>query len=223
MKISNGVNNQKLNNILKDPDTNWKYIAIVAIVGLVVLTGILAYQNFWPDDQEISLTETLETPEQSEAPTDWKIYTNEEYGFEVSYPENIFQLDKNRAMLLHTLRGFHKYSQKDGSDGGLAKDISITFEKDITRCDEAEQWFPSLAESFEFKNANGLKYLTGAEGEGVVYYCIKNKAGETIFLVERSFLSEAYSLDLSDQKDYITSQAQLMLFNQILSTFKFLE
>jgi len=87
------MNNQKLNNILKDPNTNWKYVAIVAVVGLVALSGILVYQNFWPIEQDISLIETPpieketpETPEQPQVMTDWKTYTNQKYGFEFGYP-----------------------------------------------------------------------------------------------------------------------------------------
>jgi hypothetical protein len=34
---------QKLNNLLKDPRTNWVYVAIVAIVALVAIVAILSY------------------------------------------------------------------------------------------------------------------------------------------------------------------------------------
>jgi len=109
------VNNQKLNNVLipnevrnqgsaskasrffKDPNTNWKYIAIVVVVGLVALTGILAYQNFCPTSEEIVLLETPgektpeetpEAPEQPQISASWKTYKNEEYGFEVIIPDS---------------------------------------------------------------------------------------------------------------------------------------
>lgn len=35
--------NEKLNNLFKDPKTNWGYMAIVAIVALVAIVGILNY------------------------------------------------------------------------------------------------------------------------------------------------------------------------------------
>ena len=93
------MNNQKLNNILKDPNTNWKYIAIVAVVGLVALAGVLAYQRgfitksiplpgFLTTEKETP-EKTLEIPEQPEIPTDWKTYTNDIYGFEFKYPPGI--------------------------------------------------------------------------------------------------------------------------------------
>jgi len=61
------MNNQKLNNILKDPNTNWKYIAIVAVVGLIALSGILVYQHFWPSPVQLLETPMTEqeTPEET--------------------------------------------------------------------------------------------------------------------------------------------------------------
>ena len=118
MQISNGVNNQKLNNILKDPNTNWKYIAIVAVVGLVAVSGILVYQNLGFINKSVPLPaflateketpeETLEMPGQSQVPTDWEIYTNNEYGFEIKYPkstrvvlENILLENKDLVLIM---------------------------------------------------------------------------------------------------------------------------
>ena len=84
------MNNEKLNDIFEDPNTNWKYVAVVAFVGLVALSGILTYKNFFPVEQGISLPvqEILETSEQPEVPSDWKIYKSEKYGLEAKYPKD---------------------------------------------------------------------------------------------------------------------------------------
>ena len=113
---------------------------------------------------------------------------------------------------------------KDGSDLGLAKDISIIFKKENEKgCNwlETGLGLKSLGVPFIFKNIKGVKYETGAEGEGVIYYCVKNKENKNIFLIERWFLNNSYSTELAKQKDYINNQKQEEVFNQILSTFKF--
>lgn len=48
------MNNQKLRNLVGDPNTNWKYVTVVVTIGLVAISGILVCQNFWPARQEIS-------------------------------------------------------------------------------------------------------------------------------------------------------------------------
>jgi len=66
--------------------TNIKYLLIVIILAAVVGGGIL----WCASKQEVSLTEFPEVkkPEKTEDETaDWKIYTNEEYGFELKYPK----------------------------------------------------------------------------------------------------------------------------------------
>jgi hypothetical protein len=120
------------------------------------------------------------------------------------------------------LKKFHKYSAKDGSDLGLAKDIIISFQRDLAKCSEMRD-FGISAESFEFKNITGLKYETGAEGEGVIYYCAQNDKNEDIFLIERWFLGESYSTELPEQEDFISLSEQEKLFDQIISTFEFIE
>lgn len=48
--------NQKLNNLLKDPRTNWKYILIVIILAAIVGGGILGYL-YWLSRQEVAVPE----------------------------------------------------------------------------------------------------------------------------------------------------------------------
>lgn len=192
-------------------------VVVFLVAGYLYLTGKTKFNNELVEVEEIAETTKTET-------ADWKTYRNEEYGFEVEYPTNIFHLDKNTNTLSHTLKNFHKYSMKDGSDLGLANDISIIFKKENEKgCNwlETGLGLKSLGIPFEFKNTKGIKYETGAEGEGIIYYCVKNKNNQNIFLIERWFLNDSYSTELSKQNDYIDGEKQEELFNQILNTFKF--
>lgn len=154
----------------------------------------------------------------------WQTYQNSKLGFEVKYPNNIFKLDSNNNTLSHTLQNFHKSSAKDGSDLGLAKDIALTFYKKSDHgCDwlENELNIKSLGVPFDFKLIKGIRYETGAEGEGIIYYCVKDNQNKNIFEIQRVFLNESYSTDLPKQKDFIPSAEQESVTNQILQTFKF--
>ncbi|MBU0999118.1 hypothetical protein KKG24_02295 [Patescibacteria group bacterium] len=72
-----------ISNIIKDPNTNWKYLLIVFILGVLAGGGILA----WQSGSLPSLTSPTPTPTPTppvDETADWKVYRNEEYGFEVS-------------------------------------------------------------------------------------------------------------------------------------------
>ena len=142
-------------------------------------------------------------------------------GFSVQYPEDKLVLDREKATLTHTLKNFHKLSLKDGTDLGLAEDIKIVFKKDVSECDNADSILAGSGMPFSKGELSGIKYEMGAEGEGIVLFCVKNSENKNIFVVERYFLSEGWSAELVNQPDFISSPQQEEITDQILSSFKF--
>jgi len=188
---------------------------------MVVLTiggAIFMLNDIQKTSAEIAdLTKDIHTASQAQNTN--KTFTSQD--FTVSYPEDILVPDAANATLTHTLKTFHKISLKDGSDLGLAQDIKIVFKKDITECDNADSVLAGSGTVFQAGDLSGLKYEMGAEGEGIVLYCARDSQGKNIFVVERYFLSEAWSTELPKQADFIPLAQQEQITNQILSSFKF--
>jgi len=73
---------------------NWKYILIVLILAVIVGGGILSYLRYL--NKEISSLSKFpeikkpEKPKIEEETANWKTYRNEEYGFEIKYPNALY-------------------------------------------------------------------------------------------------------------------------------------
>ena len=61
-------------------------IVIVIVLAVLLVGGVLAYQYWWAAKEgETIPSETEGTKDET---ADWKTYRNEEYGFEIKYPQN---------------------------------------------------------------------------------------------------------------------------------------
>ncbi|MEK6886195.1 MAG: GerMN domain-containing protein [Nanoarchaeota archaeon] len=207
------------NSVSIPPKKSKKLLILVALIIVVLMSGAgwFAWRSQIIKNAPKDLEQNVVSQES------WKTYTNSQYGFEVKYPTSVFMFDEVNLTLVHKLKNFHSYSAKDGSDLGLATDISLTFKPGPVTCDYLENTLKiqSLGVQFTLGNIKGVSYEMGAEGEGIVDYCIKNNENKNIFAIERKFLNESYGTELSKQSDYIPSVEQVKLAEQILSTFKF--
>lgn len=77
------MNNQKIKDILKDPNTNWKHIMIVVILALLIVSGILICVL---TEKEIEIP-IIKLPEGMSETTGWKIYSNQIYHVALKYPK----------------------------------------------------------------------------------------------------------------------------------------
>lgn len=210
-------------------------LLLIIIAALLAGGGYLYIQNQTLSEDVKTDTQATSTPPakvvNNQAPkAGWKIYADPVLGFEVGYPVDVFKLDESKHSLAHTLKNFHIESAKDGSDLGLGKDIELTFNSEVLAasenakgCDYLEKILDlnSIGMPFSFAHIKGVKYEMGAEGEGVIVYCVKNAQNQNIFVISRRYLHEIYSTILPSQPDFIPFEQQEKIVSQVLNSFKF--
>ncbi len=152
---------------------------------------------------------------------DWKTYSNETIGMDIMYPDTLFKIDEENDELYHQMQAFKLKSLEDGTEGELAKDMQISLNQEVEQdCEYLAENVKSTGVEFVFQNIKGIKYDVGAEGSGVVTYCIQDNKGKDIALIRRFYINETYAAELATQNDYINSQAQGQLFDLMLQTVK---
>jgi len=191
--------NKKIFNLVKISDI------IIALVIIAIVIFVWQYKNIFKP--KVS----------SQNPNGWPVFENSVDKFQVAYPSDIFAIDKNLNKIYHQLKTFHKKSFKDGSDLGPAQDMVIIFKKTVQQCNDMEKVLKPLSQPFVIGKQKGLKYEMGAEGEGIIYYCLQNNENKNIFLVERYFLNEGYG-NIAKEADFLSSKQQEEVFNKILET-----
>ena len=94
--------------------TNWKFIAIVAVLAVIIGGGILWYA----ERQKDLFTEFPETEIFEDKVADWRVYRNEKYNYEFKYPGNYrvaHSIMEKRALEDETIRDEYReeYSTED--------------------------------------------------------------------------------------------------------------
>ncbi len=152
---------------------------------------------------------------------DWKTYSNEDLSMDIMYPDTLFKVDTENNELYHQMQAFKLKNTEDSADSEFAKDMQISFSQETDQnCDYLKENMGDIGTEFVFQNVKGVKYDVGAEGRGVVTYCIKDNKAKDIAIIRRFYINETYSPELTQQADYINSQAQGQLFDLMLQTVK---
>jgi len=223
--------------------TNIKYILIVIILAAIAGGGILGYMQWWTTRQEEKLTEFPELkilPKILDETADWKIYENKEYNFAIDYPKSWYAYP-NQFGGLEEIATFSetKYKQyygtedhkKIGENYGIVHIEYIKnndLEKQIENIDKLIKALGRgpiskiETSSVEEINVDGIKgYKISFSGKGYmldedftnIFYLILHKNNEGTLKFEGIFAG-------NNKEEY---EKYAELFNQMLSTFKFIE
>lgn len=84
----------KLNNLLKDPNTNWKYIVLVVVLVLLIFVGMTVCGDWQFLSEKIQIPE-IKLPERKieNETANWQTYKNMNFGISIKYP-NDFKFDE---------------------------------------------------------------------------------------------------------------------------------
>jgi phage shock protein PspC (stress-responsive transcriptional regulator) len=196
--------------LLTKGKTNWKYILIVAILALIVGGGILVYLRYF--NKEISSLAKFpeikkpEKPKIEEETTNWKTYRNERNRFEIKYPNN---WTVKSYELAGTCPGCADLYEFEPSSIKITIGGSMTWE--VAKIN-LEQGIDGKSEDIVIAGLNGIK----KEGKATKFsgYTLEGVEVKEIILNGGSIGTIFHFFTTKEDEKY---------FDQMLSTFRFLE
>jgi len=206
-----------MNNILnklKNSDTNWKYVLIIVFLAFLAGGTIFGYQWWLKVKSPLSISDSLTiTPthlfNNSKETLDWKTYRNEEYGFEIKYPADFVPHELSHEGVLFRI----SFWDKDCSIECGSIEISIR--------DREGKSFQQIKEE--------------VEGIYSSLYSEDITLEETMVNGKRAYIDLGYEFGLGGvtvvgqqyiyriSRWYSSKDVPEKLFNQMLSTFQFIE
>mgnify|MGYP000400851006 CR=1 FL=1 len=192
-------------------------IGIIVILVALAAGGILAWQFLWTPKEEIKAPEKGIVDETA----NWKTYKNEKYGYEIKYPADWYL---NEWPDKHAV-GFRTYSPDEMPqiDDSL---INIEIEQEYSSIDDWINEFKTTTE--EGMESWGMNFfqeeiMIGNE-KGYKIGFVGEENGQKAYLFVSIVLYRDGNVFIFQQSSPIECQRlECKIFNQMLSTFKFIE
>jgi len=211
--------------------TNWKYIFLIAI-----LASIVAGESFLLLKKQVSIPET-KLPEKitRDETATWKIYTNTGHKYEIKYPEdwilsefcegipgqaNFCNFKKAGFSSKET---YDKISQKHQSiTNGIPNDDDINIWVVLKSSRQSlRDYIIYLATKIEHYNIDQVKIEEKKNNEGIDFLLYTNP---TITTYQTAFFEKDNTVyEIENHADIPNAEMKIKVFNQMLSTFKFLK
>lgn len=181
---------------------------------------------------------------------DWKIYQYKKPGFEIRYPENIITVSQEgeKVILIHSIPFEHPNPcdfigdappLKELTDFRVSLQIINKNFKETIMANEGDyvvsnflpgntlQIEPGYIDKINIGSLKGYRITEGVEGCGYYAYYFPLDENNTL-KVERSFITELQPIIVDNEKylkipGVIPPDKEEKLFNQIVSTFRFLK
>lgn len=220
---------------LKDPRTNWKHILIWIIVAFVAGGWMVIYSKSIIKEID-SLTKfpeiEIKKPEKvvKDETVNWKIYRNEKYGYEVRYPNNVIIVEEisiTGGPATERSRDIVFIVQNpEYFETGLASNLRIEIPS-LTKQESdllLNEFVSQIAKDFDKKETlkiSGKEAIKLTFTRGNINISSYSFLAEDVDVIFLKYNQAMFMMTLSTiEEDKATSEA---IFDQMLSTFRFLE
>lgn len=222
---------QQTEPVVESKPTNWPKIILAAVLGFGLLAGAI-YAGYYCGTQQVQQIEkpipVVSQPTPKPTPTtqpvvedeteDWKTYTHKLYNYTIKYPPSLYLEELESPNGLVELVRFVKEIERGGESLG----VSVTVYDNPTNLSAKKWWEENAMQIFSYQ----LPISESISEEEIIngYDAYFIKSTKEWFAVPFSYLfinkgNRVYGISTNfpeeDNEDY-------MLYNQILSTFKFL-